>query len=64
MSGTQLEHTLDLIDANLLRNREQVLRYIEENPSKVREALERTGILQVPTSAGIVDIDLRQLTAA
>jgi hypothetical protein len=61
MGGTQLEKALDLIDANLLMNRNEVLRYIQNNLPAVGEALRTKGLVEIPTSAGIVVIHRDQL---
>jgi hypothetical protein len=63
MGGTQLEKALDLIDANLRMNRDEVLRYIEANLSAVGEALRTKGHVEIPTSAGTVVIRREDLAA-
>ena len=64
MGGTQIEKALDLIDANLLMNRTEVLRYIESNMAAVGEALRTNGRVEIPTSAGFVTLHRDQLVAA
>jgi hypothetical protein len=64
MGGTQLEKALDLIDANLLMNRDEVLLYIEAHMEAVGEALRTNGQVAIPTSAGVVTLRLDQLVAA
>jgi hypothetical protein len=64
MSGSQLENALDLIDANLLTNRDEVLRFIQTNPQSVADAVRGDGKLRVPTTAGIVTIDISEIVAS
>lgn len=64
MGGSQLEHALDLIDANLLTNRDEVLNYIGKHPEAVETAYRGDGRLRVETKAGVLIIDLNKMLSA
>lgn len=56
-AANRFETALDLIDTNLMINRDEVLRYIEENRETVRHELITNGEAHIPTSAGMIVID-------
>jgi hypothetical protein len=60
MSGTQIENALDLVEANLRMNRDEILKYIADHPEEVAKALRTEGRVEIPTSAGKIMIDARE----
>ena len=53
MFGAQLETVLDLIDANLAMNRDEVLQYIQDLwEDIVANELHKNGQVDIPTSGG------------
>jgi hypothetical protein len=58
-----LETVLDLIDANLASNRDEVLQYIQENEDHVANELHNKGQVDIPTSAGTVTIQRKDIAA-
>lgn len=64
MFGAQLETVLDLIDANLAMNRDEVLQYIQDHEDIVANELHKNGQVDIPTSGGVVTIRRKDIIAA
>lgn len=64
MGGSQLEKALNLIDQNLVMNRDEVWNYITANPKIVVDSLLKSGRVEIPTSAGPITITREQLKVA
>jgi hypothetical protein len=62
--AAQTERVLELIDANLKLNRNEVLKYIEDHEELVAESLLTNGKVEIPTSAGLITILKKDLFAA
>jgi hypothetical protein len=67
MNGRELEHLLAGIDENILRGRvslrNEILHYLRDHEVAVLEALRTSDRVMVPTSSGLVQIDLSELQA-
>ncbi len=63
MNGTQLERVLNLIDANLALNRDEIIRYIQDHETEIVEQMDKYGKIEIPTSVGRVTILKNQIAA-
>lgn len=70
MNGIQIEHVLNLIDDNIVRNRQQirheVLSYLEQHPDDIAKKLAEDGQILIPTSYGKIKLtteDLKMVAA-
>ena len=52
MSGADIERLLSLLENGLTRNREEVVRYVEEHREQILADLERKGESVIPTPDG------------